>query len=209
MLMSVSPVTRLQEAFLMQHFYTEDAAEESRKYRMGKDLPSSPRKKTCRQSKEHASGPAPTEKPQESLTTNCAKSTAGKPDGQDGINTYLIHPVRKRHFRHIPPERFLRKTAELFLFGLGGRLSFLLALLIPVFTGFARRFRTFGAFTGALFPQPHAHRFRQFLIVFPGNLGGPELRQNLHSFVKFFLVTQIPGLFQRSGTGSVFRVLFF
>ncbi|MCI9266025.1 MAG: hypothetical protein HFJ61_04795 [Akkermansia muciniphila] len=44
MLMSVSPVTRLQEAFLMQHFYTEDAAEESRKYRMGKDLPSSPRK---------------------------------------------------------------------------------------------------------------------------------------------------------------------
>jgi hypothetical protein len=45
MLMSVSPVTRLQEAFLMQHFYTEDAAEESRKYRMEKDLPASPRKK--------------------------------------------------------------------------------------------------------------------------------------------------------------------
>ncbi|HBI13428.1 MAG TPA: hypothetical protein DDX86_07235, partial [Akkermansia sp.] len=119
----------------MQHFYTEDAAEESRKYRMGKDLPSSSRKKPRRPSKEHASDPAPTEKFQESLTTNCAKPTDGKPDGQDGINPYLIHPIRKRYFRHVSLERFLRKTAELFLLGLGRLVSFLLALLIPVFTG--------------------------------------------------------------------------
>lgn len=80
-----------------------------------------------------------------------------KANGQDGINPYLIHPIRKRYFRHVSLERFLRKTAELFLLGLGRLVSFLLALLIPVFTGFARRFRTFGTFTGTLFPQsPHA-----------------------------------------------------
>ena len=115
--MSVSPVTRLQEAFLMQHFYTEDAAEESRKYRMGKDLPSSPRK-NMQTVKGTRLRPRSDRKPQESLTTNCAKSTAGKPDGQDGINTYLIHPIRKRHFRYISPESFSGKRQNYFFLAL-------------------------------------------------------------------------------------------
>jgi len=105
MLISVSPVTRLQEAFLMQLFYTEDAAEESRKYRMGKDLPAfSGKERAARQRETPPQKFTLPEKLQRSFIPNDTGQTERMASRRDGFSLYLIHPVHETHFRSTFPE---------------------------------------------------------------------------------------------------------